>query len=124
MMHCSTESVLMVGLQNDQIEDKDYMQEMMKSGLIYISSIGDDGYYYQGNYSTDKYISEVKDDEAIAKAEAKYNTEKTKIENKEDTIDMKMKNLDTEISSLTTEYDTTKSVISKSIEKSFKRYDA
>ena len=97
---------------------------MMKSGLIYISSIGDDGYYYQGNYSTDKYISEVKDDEAIAKAEAKYNTEKTKIENKEDTIDMKMKNLDTEISSLTTEYDTTKSVISKSIEKSFKRYDA
>lgn len=110
--------------QNDQIEDKDYMQEMMKSGLIYISSIGDDGYYYQGNYSTDKYISEVKDDEAIAKAEAKYNTEKTKIENKEDTIDMKMKNLDTEISSLTTEYDTTKSVISKSIEKSFKRYDA
>ena len=37
---------------------------------------------------------------------------------------MKMKNLDTEISSLTTEYDTTKSVISKSIEKSFKRYDA
>lgn len=102
--------------QNDQIDDKDYMQEMMKSGLIYISSIGDDGYYYQGNYSTDKYISEVKDDEAIAKAEAKYNTEKTKIENKEDTIDMKMKNLDTEISSLTTEYDTTKSVISKSIE--------
>lgn len=110
--------------ENDQIEDKSYMQEMMKSGLIYISSIGDDGYYYQGNYSTDKYISEVKDDEAIAKAEAKYNTEKTKIENKEDTIDMKMKNLDTEISSLTTEYDTTKSVISKSIEKSFKRYDA
>ena len=35
-----------------------------------------------------------------------------------------MKNLDTEISALTQEYDTTKSVISKSIEKSFKRYDA
>lgn len=110
--------------ENDQVEDASYMQEMMKSGLLYISSISDDGYYYQGNYSTDKYISEVTDDEAISKAEAKYNTEKTKIENKEDTIDMKMKNLDTEISSLTTEYDTTKSIISKSIEKSFKRYDA
>ena len=98
--------------------------EMLKSGMAFISSISDDGYYYQGNYSTDKYILEVTDDEAISKAEAKYNTEKTKIENKEDTIDLKMKNLDTEISSLTTEYDTTKSIISKSIEKSFKRYDA
>ena len=67
---------------------------------------------------------EVTDTEAIARAEAKYNTEKTKIENKEDTIDLKMKNLDTEISSLTTEYDTTKQVISKAIEKSFKRYEA
>lgn len=110
--------------ENDRINDSDYMQEMMKSGLIYISSISDDGYYYQGNYSTDKNISEVPDEEAISKAEAQYNTEKTKIENKEQKIDMKMKNLDTEISSLTTEYDTTKSVISKNIEKSFKRYEA
>lgn len=110
--------------ENDQIDDADYMQEMLKSGLVFISSISDDGYYYQGNYSTDQNIMEVSDDEAIAKAEAKYNTEKTKIENKEQNIDTKMKNLDTEISSLTTEYDTTKSVISKNIEKSFKRYDA
>lgn len=110
--------------ENSQVNDASYLQEMLKSGLVYISSIGDDGYYYQSNYATDKYIKEVSDEEAIAKAEAKYNTEKTKIENKEQTIDTKMKNLDTEISSLTTEYDTTKSLISKSIEKSFKRYDA
>ena len=49
---------------------------------------------------------------------------KAMIENKEQTIDLKMKNLDTEISSLTTEYDTTKSIISKAIEKGFKRYEA
>ena len=110
--------------ENDKIDDADYMSEMMKNGMAFISSISDDGYYYQGNYSTDKCILEVTDTEAIAKAEAKYNTEKTKIENKEDTIDLKMKNLDTEISSLTTEYDTTKQVITKAIEKSFKRYDA
>lgn len=110
--------------ENAQIDDSDYLGEMLKSGMAYISSISDDGYYYQGNYATDKYILEVTDDEAITKAEAKYNTEKVKIENKEDTIDLKMKNLDTEISSLTTEYDTTKSIISKAVEKSFKRYDA
>ncbi len=110
--------------ENPQIDDENYLSEMLKGGMAFISSISDDGFYYQGNYSTDKYILEVTDEETIAKAEAKYNTEKTKIENKEETIDMKMKNLDTEISSLTTEYDTTKSVITKAIEKSFKRYEA
>ncbi len=112
-------------VENDEVsENKAYLQELMKNGSVYISSINNDGFYYMDNYSTDVYIAEIADTEAIAKAEAKYNSEKAKIENKENTIDMKMKNLDTEISSLTTEYDTTKSIITKAIEKSFKRYEA
>ncbi len=110
--------------ENGQIEDVDYMTDLFKNGLAFISSIAEDGYYYQGSYSTDRAILEVSDESAIAVAEAKYNTEKAKIENKEDTIDMKMKNLDTEISSLTTEYDSTKQIITKAVEKSFKRYEA
>lgn len=110
--------------ENDQIENVEYMTDLFKNGLAFISSIAEDGYYYQGSYSTDRAILEVADDNAIAVAEAKYNTEKAKIENKEDAIDMKMKNLDTEISALTTEYETVKQVISKSVEKSFKRYEA
>lgn len=47
--------------------------------MAFISSISDDGYYYQGNYSTDKCILEVTDTEAIARAEAKYNTEKQRL---------------------------------------------
>ena len=110
--------------ENDNIESVEYMQELMKSGAVYISSINNDGNYYQSGYSTDTYIAEVADLEGVAQAEAKYNAAKAKIENKENTIDMKMKNLDTEISSLTTEYDAVKGVISKTVEKSFKRYDA
>ncbi len=110
--------------ENDQVNDKEYMAEMLKSGMMFISTMSDDCYYYQGNYATERNILEVADEEAISKAEAKYNTEKTKIENKEQTIDLKMKNLDTEISSLTTEYDTTKSLVTKAIEKSIKRYEA
>ena len=110
--------------ENGQIEDVDYMTDLFKNGLAFISSIAEDGYYYQGSYSTDRAILEVSDESAIAVAEAKYNTEKAKIENKEDTLDMKMKNLDTEISSLTTEYDSTKQIITKAVEKSFKRYEA
>lgn len=110
--------------QNENIESIEYMQELLKTGAVFISSINNDGNYYQSSYSTDTYIAEVTDTEGIAQAEARYNAAKAKIEHKENTIDMKMKNLDTEISSLSTEYDTMKNVISKAIEKSFKRYDA
>lgn len=110
--------------ENDNIEDNEYLQEMLQSGMLYISKMKDDGYYYQANYATDSYIKEISDDTAIAQAEAKYTTEKAKLNAKEETLDLKMKNLDTEISSLSTEYDTVKNTISKNIEKSFKRYNA
>ena len=110
--------------ENDNVNDNEYLQEMLQNGMLYISKTQDDGYYYQRNYATDPYIKEVSDDTLIAQAEAKYSTEKAKLNSKEETLDMKMKNLDTEISSLTTEYDTVKNTISKNIEKSFKRYNA
>ena len=110
--------------ENNQIEDKTYLQQMLQSGMLYLSKAKDDGYYYQENYATDSYIKEIEDDTKVAQAEAKYTTEKAKLNAKEETLDLKMKNLDTEISSLSTEYDTVKNTISKNIEKSFKRYNA
>ena len=110
--------------ENNQIEDKTYLQQMLQSGMLYLSKTKNDGYYYQENYATDSYIKEIEDDTKVAQAEAKYTTEKAKLNAKEETLDLKMKNLDTEISSLSTEYDTVKYTISKNIEKSFKRYNA
>lgn len=110
--------------ENGQIDDKDYLQQMLQNGMLYLSKTKEDGYYYQENYATDSYIKEISDDTKVAQAEAKYTTEKAKLNAKEETLDLKMKNLDTEISSLTTEYDTVKNTISKNIEKSFKRYNA
>ncbi len=108
--------------ENDKVKDQEYLQESLKNGNMYISTLADDGYYYQGNYATNSYIKEVTNEEKIAQAEAKYTREKNKISHKENILDMKMKNLDTEISSLSTEYDTIKNVISKNIERGFKRY--
>ncbi len=110
--------------ENDHVTDNDYLKDMLQNGMMFISKVKNDGFYYQGNYATDNYIKEVADETLIAQAEAKYNTEKAKLNAKEETLDLKMKNLDTEISSLTTEYDTVKNTISKNIEKSFKRYNA
>lgn len=111
-------------VENDKVRDNDYLQEMYKNGMMFLTTCTDDGFYWQGNYSANSYIKEVTDEDAIARAEAKYNTEKQKINHKEEIIDLKMKNLDTEISSLSTEYDTIKSLISKNIERGFKRYEA
>ena len=110
--------------ENNEVKDQSYLQEMLKNGMMFISSIGDDDYYYQENYNTNTFVKEKSDDSFIAQAEAKYTNQKARLTSKEDELDLKMKNLDTEISSLTTEYDSVKSVIDKNIEKSFKRYDA
>ncbi len=110
--------------ENAEVIDQEYLQEMLKNGMMFISTIDDDGYYYQENYATNTFIKEVSDDSAIAEAEAKYTNTKARLNSKEEELDLKMKNLDTEISSLTTEYDSVKSVIDKNIEKSFKRYSA
>jgi hypothetical protein len=107
-----------------KVVDNKHLEELLTNGKAFVSRLKDDGYYYQGNYATDIYIKVVTDDSFIAKAEAKYNSEKNKLNQKEQMLDMKMKNLDTEISALTTEYDTIKSTISKNIEKTFKRYSA
>ena len=111
-------------VENAKIDDKEYLAEMFKNSMMFISSINSDGFYTQGSYSTDHAVLVVPYTDAIARAEAKYNTEKAKIENKENLIDMKMRKLETEISSLTQEYDSVKGIINKSIERSIKRYDA
>ena len=38
--------------ENNQIEDKTYLQQMLQSGMLYLSKNKDDGYYYQENYAT------------------------------------------------------------------------
>lgn len=110
--------------ENDNVNDKTYFQNMLKNSGMLLSAKNTDNYYYQENYATDSTIKTEEDTTAVAEAEAKYNADKQRLSNKEDTIDLQMKNLDTEISALTTEYDTVKSTIQKNIEKTFKRYSA
>lgn len=108
---------------NQAATDSNYLKEMLQGGKMYLTSLSDDHYYYQNNYSTNNFIKEVSDDAAIAQAESKYTTEKARINAKEQEIDLKMKNLDTEISSLETEYEAVKKVIEGNVSKSFTRYD-
>ena len=111
-------------VENSHMNDNEYLATMLRNGTMFLSSISDDDFYYQSNYATNKYIKEVTDEEGIAQAEAKYQREKRRIQNKESIIDMKMKNLDTEISALNQEYSSIKNIINNSIKNAISRYDA
>ena len=101
------------------IEDSEYLEAALKDGRYSMSSLNQDGYYYQTRYNETGYMVEVSDTDAIARAEAEFTAMKAQLTYKEDTIDLKTKKLDAEISALSTEYDTVKNLISKSIEKTF-----
>lgn len=103
----------------EKVTENDWLQQQLKRGSLFISSLNNDGYFYQGAYTLNGHVKEVKDEDAITKAELEYNVQKSKLNTKEESLELQMKNLDMEISSLTTEYDTVKNLISKSIEKVF-----
>lgn len=99
--------------------DKEYLSNALKNGQLFISSLNNDGYFYQGHYTLNGHVTEVADEDAIARAELEYNVTKSKLNYKEETLEIQMKNLDTEISALSTEFDTVKNLISKGVEKVF-----
>ena len=108
---------------NEKVEkDNAYVEQMLKNGTFFLSTLSFDGYYYQGRYNDNDCIVEVKDKDAIAQAEADFQAAKAKLTYKEEKLDLEMKNLDVEISSLTTEYDSVKQLISKNVEKVFSQF--
>lgn len=110
-------------IKRQKITDNNYLAHALKNGQLFVSTLNSDGYFYQGPYTMSAHIAEVKDEDAIARAEAEYNTTKSKLNYKEETLEIEMKNLDTEISALTTEFDTVKGLISKSVEKVFTMFN-
>ena len=110
-------------VENTKIDaDNEYLEQMLKNGNFFMTSLSGDGYFYQGRYNESDCVVEVKDTDAIAQAEAEFTALKAKLTYKEDKLDMQMKNLDAEISSLTTEYDSVKNLISKNVEKIFQMF--
>ena len=93
------------------IDDIEYLESPKKDGRYSMSSLNNVGFFYQTRYNETGYIVEVSDTDAIARAEAEFTSKKAELTYKEDSIDMKTKKLDAEISSLSTEYDTVKSLI-------------
>jgi len=116
-------NILAHGWREDvSITDSEYLESALKDGRYSLSSLNEDGYYYQTRYNQVKYMVEVSDTDAIARAEAEFTAKKAELTYKEDSIDIKSKNLDAEIAALNTEYDSVKNLIQKGIDIAFKLY--
>ncbi len=107
---------------DDMVQDSKYLESAVKDGRYQIMALNNDGYFYQMRYNEIGYMEEVQDQDAIARAEADFQTKKSQITFKEDQIDIKTKKLDAEITELNTEINSVQNIISKSIEKIFSMF--
>ncbi len=112
--------------ENQQIDDKSYLDNALKNGQLFVLSKDKDNYYYQMRYvqAADGHIMEEADSASIAIAEREYVYKKNKINFKEQQIDVENKRIDAELSALTTEFETVKSMIAKNIDKTFKLFQS
>lgn len=106
--------------ENSLVSEPESLKNMLKNGTLFTSTLSEqDGNFYQGPYTSNNFIAEVADEDAIARAEAEFKTQQLKLNAKEEELNIDMQQVDAELSALTTEYDTVKSLISKAVEKGF-----
>lgn len=109
-------------LENGLASSPQWIEYALESGIVTMEQV-DGTYQWQGlDYKACARITEETDDAAVAKAEAEYSRAMNDIKAKDNIYDLELKNIDTEHSSLQTEYDSIKGVISKNIERTFNFY--
>ncbi len=111
-------------VENEQIDDKEYLSNSLLNAQYFISSMSSDNHYYQDRYTENGYVAEVADDDAITQAELEYTMKKSKLNSKEEELDIDMQQLDLEISALSTEYETVKQMINNNVEKTFTMFSS
>lgn len=109
-------------LENGLASSSEWIEYALESGIVTMEQV-DSSYNWQGlDYKSCARITEETDDAAVTKAEAEYNRAMNDIESKDSLYDLELKNIDTEHSSLQTEYESIKGVISKNVERTFNFY--
>ena len=112
--------------QNDQLEEKAYLEGALKNGNLFILSKSADNYYYQTRYNQvyGDHISTEVDKDAVARAERKYSFIKSKLSIKEEQIEVEQKTVDAELNALTNEYNTIQTLIKNNVNSTFKMFQS
>lgn len=107
-------------IENGLASSSQWMEYALESGIVTLEQVDKSYNWNSLDYKSCTKITEETDDAAVTKAEAEYNRAMNNIEAKDNIYDIELKNIDTEHTSLQTEYDVIKGVISKNIDRTFK----
>ena len=116
------------GPEGDAANNSDWLHNMVASGKFLIDQVYKNDKTGEVTFNatspnTDTYIGEDAetnvDKKAMVRAEAKYEHDMKKINEKDQKFDMDLSKLETERTALTTEYDSVKKVINDNIERTF-----
>ncbi len=107
-------------LENGLASSKEWIEYALETGIVRLEQVDKSFKWNALDYKACTRITEETDQDAVTKAEAEYNRAMKDIEAKDNVYDIELKNIDTEHTSLQTEYDSIKGVISKNIERTFK----
>lgn len=106
----------------DAANNSDWLQAMIQSGQFYIEATKNgktDATTPASDISLSYTTTTTIDKTAYAKAEAKYEHDLKKIDQKDKQFDLDLSKLETERNALTTEYDSVKKVIQDNIDRTF-----
>lgn len=106
----------------DAANNSDWLQAMIQSGQFYIEATKNgktDATTPASDISLNYTTTTTIDKTAYAKAEAKYEHDLKKIDQKDKQFDLDLSKLETERNALTTEYDSVKKVIQDNIDRTF-----
>ena len=117
--------------------DGEWLQEMVENAYAVIRKMtlqeeklinGDEtttfNIFADSSVTNDTSMREIPDTIKLKLAEAKYESDNRKIDQKESQLDMQLTKLETERKAITTEFDSVKKVINDNIERSFKTFNA
>ncbi len=107
-------------IENGLASSKEWIEYALESGIVTLEQVDKSFRWNNLDYKSCTRITEETDQEAVTKAEAEYNRAMNDIEAKDNIYDIELKNIDTEHTSLQTEYESIKGVITKNIERTFK----
>lgn len=109
-------------LQDGLASSTEWIKFAFESGLVTLEQVDGSNTWNSTTYSNCSDITEQTNSTAVTIAEAEYNAQMNKIQNKDKMYDLELKNIDTEHNSLQTEYESIKGAIDKNIERTFKIY--
>ncbi len=103
-------------------DDTEWLTNLVNSGFVTIQKKDEDGNFFDTSVSTDTHLQEVADETGLRKAEAKYEADMKRIDNKDKKFDYDLAALDNERNAIKEEMETLQTVAKDNVERTFKLF--